>query len=157
MTKNKLETVFEALGEVNDKVSRIENIVSASAKDLTSLLAFRDRIDLFFSRGIEGVRKQAIEETQAPGKMFYSSLANRINQDPVLGLPHWKILQYLSRQFDTSKCQPTEVHFSKIVRECRLGKNKAGEYLKTLADKGFINRRSDGYRVWYSMRKEGES
>jgi len=44
-----------------------------------------------------------------------------------------------------------EAHFSKIVKECRLGKNKAREYLDFLVERGYINRRPDGYRVWYGV------
>ena len=71
-----------------------------------------------------------------------------IQKNPALRFPHRKILDFLSRQYDYEKKEFQEVNQSTLVRECRLGKNMAKEYLRDLEVKGLVKRRSDGYRVW---------
>ncbi|CAB1062171.1 hypothetical protein D1BOALGB6SA_6947 [Olavius sp. associated proteobacterium Delta 1] len=59
-----------------------------------------------------------------------------------------KILNHLAAQYDFNKGIFMEVDFSKLVKECRIGKNKAKDYLDLLVKKGRIESRSDGYRVY---------
>jgi predicted transcriptional regulator len=61
------------------------------------------------------------------------------------GYPHKKILDFLIEQYDYEKDNFKKVHFSKIVKECRIGKNKAKEYFDFLIKKGLIDTRTDGY------------
>lgn len=70
-----------------------------------------------------------------------------------LGLKHHhkKILQYLWQQYDYEKGEYREVHFSALVKECKLGKNNAKSYLDELMDKGIVVSRSDGYRTFYRL------
>jgi len=77
-----------------------------------------------------------------------------IRQDKSLRYPHRKILDFLIEQYDYQKGKFREIHFSRIVKECRLGKNKAKEYLDYLAEKGLIDSRSDGYRKFYGVRAD---
>jgi len=50
-----------------------------------------------------------------------------------------------------------ESYFNEIVKNCKLGKNKAGKYLKLLEEKGLVHKRTDGYRVWYAISNDVNS
>jgi hypothetical protein len=69
-----------------------------------------------------------------------------IIDDKELRHPHIKILNYLSDQFDMQTGKFEEVNFSKIVKECRVGNNKAKGYLDLLVEKGLIKSMSEGHR-----------
>ena len=74
-------------------------------------------------------------------------LLSTFRKDPTLRYPNRKILDFLIEQYDYQEGKFREVHFSRIVKECRLGKNKAGEYFEFLVERGYVKRRDDGYRV----------
>lgn len=76
-----------------------------------------------------------------------------IIQAPAQRFPHRKILEYLAQQYDYGEKAYVEVNMSRIVKECRLGKNRAKEYLDCLESKGLLVKREDGYRVWYRIAK----
>ena len=46
----------------------------------------------------------------------------------------------------------TEIHFSRLVREARIGENMAKSYLDLLLRKGYIEIRDDGYRKFYRIK-----
>jgi len=81
-----------------------------------------------------------------------NQVLSKIQCDIGLKYPHRKILDFLLSQYDYSTGKFKEIHFSKIVKECRLGKNMAKGYLDNLAERGYLKKRDDGYRVWYGMK-----
>ena len=54
---------------------------------------------------------------------------------------HRKILDHLSQQYDLDSKSFKEVNYNKIIKECRIGNNKAKEYLNYLTEKGLIKRK----------------
>ena len=46
-----------------------------------------------------------------------------------------------------------DVHLSKIVREAKIGKNKAKGFMDLLIKKGLIESRSKKYRVFYQIKQ----
>ena len=106
--------------------------------------------------GLDGFRERIINEHRKRDAVgFREHLSEIILNDKELRHPHIKILNYLADQYDYSEGRFKEVHFSKIVSECRVGKNKAKGYLDLLVAKGLIESRSDGYRVFYRIKTEG--
>ncbi len=76
----------------------------------------------------------------------------KIRNDPEIRHPHRKIMETLINEYDYLKKQFKPIHFSKIVKESKVGKNKAGEYLDLLSKKGFILKEETGYRTFYKIR-----
>ena len=107
-------------------------------------------LDYSIKYGLERFKKKlfkTIKQTINP----QACLHQVVQKNPELRFPHRKILDFLSKQYDFEKREFREVNLSTIVRECKLGKNIAGEYLKDLEGKGLVKRRSDGYRVWFRI------
>jgi len=75
----------------------------------------------------------------------------KIRNDKDLRFPHRKILEFLLGQYDFEKKEWREVNFSRIVREARIGKNKAKSYLTLLETKGYVEKREDGYKKWWRV------
>ncbi len=69
----------------------------------------------------------------------------------MLQYPHRKILDFLTGEYDPANKRFKESHFSRLVKEARLGKNMAKEYLGLLERKGYIERRTDGYRKYFKI------
>lgn len=137
-TSVQVKTLFE---DILAGIKRIEETVSK-----------RNDYDIVIKHGLEGF-KSRILESEKKRKTFdpQSFIIGVIQKHPQLRFPHRKILEYLARQYDYEKKHFKEVMFSTIVKECRLGKNKAGEYLKDLDKNGLVKKRSDGYRVWFYL------
>lgn len=115
----------------------------AIQKQSLDILDFQNRIAM---HGLEGIMPKRKDSE------IMEALHKRIRDDRELRHPHVKILNYLAGQFDYENSRFEEVNFSKVVRECRIGKNKAKEYLDLLIGKGLIESRTDGYRVFYRVK-----
>lgn len=122
----------------------METMLKENSAMLSEALSMGRDQYLLFTAGIHGYRDRIISDYKA-------RCPNPLPFDKTLGHPHKKILEYLSDKFDHPSGKFNEVNFSKIVKECRLGKNMAKGYLDTLVEKGYLCRRDDGYRVWYCV------
>ena len=121
---------------------------------LSESLSLRQEQHHLAMHGIEGFLEKYGEGLQLQARPSKNSqLFQKITQDSTLRYPHRKILEFLSGQYDYQHGRFKEIHFSALVRECRLGKNKAKEYLGLLVEKGYLARRDDGYRIWYKLQK----
>lgn len=136
----------QSLEQILEKVISIEGLMLQNRKILEQSLSISRKHDLILTHGIVGYKSKSRGSHGAPVKLYAM-----IRQDKSLRYPHRKILDFLIEQYDYEKGVFKEVHFSKIVRECRLGKNMAKNYLEFLVEKGYLGRRDDGYRVWYSV------
>ncbi|MDA2933576.1 hypothetical protein MYX82_04465 [Acidobacteria bacterium AH-259-D05] len=103
----------------------------------------------FFNNALRSYKDNLLKETQIKGLL--NKYSERIRCDKDLRFPHRKILDFLLTQYDFSKNEFKEVHFSRLVREARLGKNKAKSYLSLLEQKGYVKQRNDGYRKLFSI------
>ena len=103
-----------------------------------------------FKHGIHGYKEKIKKDLGiTESEKLKNNIQILINQYPSLRHPHIKILQFLSNQFDFKTNSFKEIHFSKIVKECRLGKNKAKDYFEFLIQRNLIKFRTDGYRKFY--------
>ena len=79
-------------------------------------------------------------------------MSERVRVDKELHHPHRKILDFLIGEYDPANKRFGESHFSRLVKEARLGKNMAKQYLSLLERKGYIEQRTDGYRKYFKIR-----
>lgn len=138
--------------EMLERVKKIEENLSESIEPIRRHLEERYECNYVVRYGLEGFRERVVRlysEKRAFNPQAW--LFQVIQKNPELRFPHRKILEYLSRQYDYEKKEFREVNLSAIVRQCRLGKNRVHEYLRDLEGKGLLQRREDGYRVWYKI------
>lgn len=134
-------------------IERIERVVTEKIEPVRKQLEQRAEYDLVVKYGLEGFKDKIIKSCNE--KTAFDPQAwviKTIQKDSSLRFPHRKILEYLSRQYDYEKKAFKEANHSAIVKECRIGKNKASKYLKHLEGMGCIEKRHDGYRVWYRIK-----
>ena len=99
----------------------IEELVEKNTQLLRESISIRKEQQFIIDNGITGynnkiLNEYKLKEKACPKEQIYSV----IRQDKSLRFPHRKILNYLTEQYDYHKSEFTEVHFSKIVKECRL-------------------------------------
>ena len=136
-------------------IQRIEKTISEKLDPVERYIEKKNEYDYVLKYGLEGFRERIIKSSKKNNENDTQEwLIHIIQRNPSLRFPHRKILEYLSKQYDYEKKRFKEVNFSTIVKECRLGKNRAGEYLELLEEKGIVKKRKDGYRVWYKLAAE---
>ena len=136
-------------------IQRIEETVSERIEPIKKQLDKNSEYEYVIKYGLEGFRNKILnsqKEKQAFNPQTWE--AQLVQKEPSLKFPHRKILEYLSRQYDYENNKFKEVNFSSIVRECKVGKNRALQYLRFLERKGMIKQRNDGYRVWYKIKND---
>ena len=102
----------------------------------------------------DGLRK--LEAHKATVKTtLHEQLVNewsaKIRADSELRYPHRKLLDVLLLEFDATEGAFQGIHFSRLVKSARVGKNMAKRYLTLLEARGYVQKRSDGYRVFYAI------
>lgn len=140
------------LSDLHGKISKIETKLQEQNNLLQQIIDNSLQNQYLINHGILGFKEMVLDKFEKQSK------ENKINRlysifmhDKDLTHPHKKILSYLLEQFNLGKNCFDSINFSKIVRNCKLGKNKAKEYLDLLTKKGFIEKQNDGYRVWYCI------
>ncbi len=136
----------------NRLLSQFDKALSEKIEPVLKFIEEREEYNLVIRHGLEGY-KERVKGALTAGSPFNPQtwLIGILQKEPEHRFPHRKILEYLARQYDYEKKAFKEVNYSTIVRECRLGRNKAREYLDFLQRKGLIVKRRDGYRVWFSL------
>lgn len=106
-----------------------------------------------FNNGLQMFRQQALADASLTSSSHaVGRILNRARADH-LRFPHRKILDALLARFDYTSHSFQEANFSALVKEAHIGKNAAKEYLEFLEQKGYILRRSDGYRLFFKIRQ----
>jgi hypothetical protein len=128
------------------------SVLEVMAVEHFDIRARLKRIERLLAEGFRGLQSSGLSAS-THDKML-SQWSARIRADTSLGFPHRKVLDFLLEQHDPATGQFKDVHFSALVRAARIGKNMAKDYLALLEAKGYIRRRSDGYRVFYALRRQ---
>lgn len=102
--------------------------------------------------GVRAYRERLATEFSRVGLSEQQAWWQRIRDDPMIGYPHRKILDYLLGRYDERRGCFLEVTFSALVNGARVGKNRANGYLQVLVQKGLVAIRSDGYRKFVKIR-----
>lgn len=142
--------IDEKIDAILLKVRLIQQTVLNQQDILDSIVASNIQHQYLLNHGIEGFKDMILKNFQKQSK---ENTINRLHaifmHDKDLTHPHKKVLSFLLDKYDYEKNIFGKVFFSKIVKHCRLGKNKAKEYLVFLIEKGYVQKHDDGYRVWY--------
>ena len=112
------------------------------------------RIEKHLVSGFRRLHSESVSAPPTEHDRVLSQWSARIRADKVLGYPHRKILDVLLGEYDPGKEAFRPICFSKLVQAARVGKNMAKGYLTLLEARGYIDRRSDGYRVFYALRQQ---
>ncbi len=133
-----------------EKLSRIERALSVGMEQVEAQLETRQAVLSVLREGLRAYK--GLREPRASRRKFREQFSEVIRSDKELGFPHRKILDCLLGKYDPAKDDFTEIHFSRLVREARIGKNMAKSYLDLLLRKGYIEIRDDGYRKFYRIK-----
>ena len=136
-------------GDMADRLASIDNRLTQGLELLQSLVSASAGLHLV-NDALNAYKDQCFKEADAQ-KTIQDTWIRKISADNELTFPHRKILEFLLNQYDYQTQQFKEVHYSKLVRDARLGKNKAKAYLDFLTAKNYIEKRNDGYRVLYKL------
>ncbi|VTR66899.1 hypothetical protein DESC_530013 [Desulfosarcina cetonica] len=140
-----IQDIFFYIAYIDKKLDAL----MAAQQQSVEILNAQDQLT---RHGLDGFRERVIKESRMQDVGgFREHLSEIMLNDKELRHPHIKILNYLADQCDMHTGKFKEVHFSKIVEEARVGKNKAKGYLDLL-DKGLVECRSDGYRVYFRIK-----
>jgi len=104
----------------------------------------------FFNKALSNYEITTNKQSDHPLK---TKILEQLRTDQDIRYPHQKIIHYLLDQYDYQTKHFKKIYFSKIVKETRIGKNKAKEYFSLLIEKGLIERSTDGYKVFYQIKK----
>lgn len=146
------QELIATLKLIINKVDSIQKLEAEEINLLKKLAKKNEHKEYLISHGIEGFEKFIIENLE---KTIKDDTTNRLYavfmKDKDLSHPHKKVLLFLLDQYDYENNSFGSIHFSELVKKCKIGKNKAKEYLDFLTGKGFVDRVDDGYRVWYCI------
>lgn len=139
------------VAEMLERVTRIEQSVCEALKVIDAKIG-HDAL-MFFDESLRMYRERCLREAHmTASSAVIARLAEKVRQDRDLGFPHRKIMDVLLMQYDFQLADFKEVHFSRLVREARVGKSRARAYLSTLIGKGYVLERDDGYRKCFRPR-----
>ncbi len=146
----KSNEIINRLKKMEGTLNSLEAKVLLCADYYKSKIRQRDDYNVLINSGIDGLKEKIMKENLLM-LMKHRVLFLKENLLKKLRQPHRKIIDYLAYLHDTARGKYREVHFTKLVKDCRIGKNKANEYLRFLAENGLVERRDDGYRVWFKF------
>lgn len=136
-----------------DRITSIENNLSQELKRIDDKLSQGQDYFTIINHGLNGYRKNVEKElSQTNAVRQTRKILLQISEDNEIRHPHKKIIEFLLKQYDHEKQQYKEIPFNKLVRNCHVGKNMANNYLSLLIRKGYIERRSDNYRIYYKIK-----
>ena len=140
------------LRTILSEISTIKESLAKESETLSKMKSNTEEQQFLIHHGIKGFRDMVLESFEKQSKANkISRLYSIFMHDKDLTHPHKKILSYLLEQYDLGKNCFDSINFSRIVKDCKLGKNKAKEYLDLLINKKLIEKQDDGYRVWYCI------
>lgn len=139
--------------EILQKVSGIERSLRESMERIERKLSAGEEPVSFFADALQLYRQKHIKLlADDKHRTAIDRLRERFSLDAELCYPHRKILDSLLSRFDFQSGKFFEAHFSELVRQARVGKNRAQGYLALLEAKGYVERRNDGYRHFFRIK-----
>lgn len=136
------------------RVIRLEHALVEGFRHVEEKLSPGQETFQLFSDGLRAYKDRLLKEAHVSDSYItLRQLTERIRTDKELRFPHKKILDFLLGEFDPLKSEFREVHFLKLAREARIGKNMASGYLSLLEEKGYVSKRHDGYRKFFKIRR----
>lgn len=137
--------------EILEKIVQIEKALARGLKEVSEKLDLGREPLRFFDDALKLYRDKFVDEVK-PFSEAMQGWFEKIRNDEELGFPHRKILEFLLGQYDFQNRAFQEAHFSRLVKEARVGKNMAKKYLAELEEKGYVEKRNDGYRIFFKIK-----
>lgn len=103
----------------------------------------------FFSIALHAYRQHHSDIATIPQKLLAL-----FSSDLDLKFPHRKLLEHLLQHYDFETAAFQELSYSKLAAAARVGKQAAREHLSLLQEKGYVERRDDGYRIWFRINQD---
>lgn len=140
--------------EILQRVTRMEHTLDEGLREVRQKLTSGEETFQFFKDGLSAHKDRALKDTElSNAQTAINKWAEKIRRDKELRFPHRKILDALLQQYDFEKHNFNEIQFSKLVKEAHVGKNAAKAYLALLEQKGYVEKRDDGYRIFFKIRE----
>ena len=136
--------------EFLQRLNGIEQTLTQRLEQIEEQLNFGKETFQFFADGLKANRDRYLKAFETSNNHL-NDWYTKIRNDKALRFPHRKILEFLLSQYDFQERIFKEVHFSKLVREASVGKNMAKTYLSFLEQTGYVEKRDDGYRVFFKI------
>lgn len=147
--------IRNAESEILQRVAVIERSIREGLQRIEQQLSRGSETFAFYSEALGQYRNRILKEQ---GEEFQRGIIDRLREkfclDKELRYPHRKILDFLLSRYDFQTGHFQEVIFSELVDGARVGKGTAKQYLTLLGAKGYIVKRSDGYRIYFKIAQE---
>ena len=145
----KIEKDTEKIYHLEKSIYRIEKKILEIQDLLERELELQQERNIIFKYGLEGIKEHfkgqlSKHKIDASHKLF-----EVYRNDTRLRYPHEKILKVLISKYDGHVFG--FINFNSLVKEAKIGKNKASEYLATLEDLGYILIRRVGKKHLYKI------
>ena len=138
--------------ELLHRVSCVERSLREGFMRIETKLSAAEETFSFFGDALAAHRRRKLSHSLREGQRSkLDRLHALFREDKELRHPHRKILDALISLYDYSTGAFPETHFSKLVRMAGVGKGAAKAYLRLLEEKGYVERRSDGYRLCFKI------
>lgn len=137
--------------EILERLASVEEQLLQGLNRVEHKLTKNTDVFQFFQDGLSAYKDRHLEQAETDN--LQAKWLAKITSDNELRYPHRKIVDFLLSQYDSHNRSFKEVHFSKLAKEARVGKSNTRTYLSLLERKQLIERRHDGYRIFFRIRE----
>lgn len=145
----RIEKDTEKIYELEKSILRIEKKILEIEELLRKEFELQDERNIIMRHGLQGLIEHLKDQISKHKIDVRHKLFELYRNDTKLRYPHEKILKVLISKYDGHVFG--FMNFSNLVKEAKLGKNKASEYLATLEDLGYIQTRRVGKKHLYKI------
>jgi len=139
--------------DIFERVNQLEQVLLNRINRLEELISVGKEGFEFINGGLKVCRDAMLKESQINAPDGPIAIWNkRIQKDKDLRYPHKKIMEALLEQYDYQQSQFKKTHFSQLVKDAKIGKNKANEYLQMLKNKGYVEQEKTPYRTFFRLK-----
>lgn len=135
--------------ELEKSILRIEKKILEIEELLRKEFELQDERNVIMRHGLQGLIEHLKDQISKHKIDIRHKLFELYRNDTKLRYPHEKILKVLISKYDGHVFG--FMNFSNLVKEAKLGKNKASEYFATLEDLDYIQTRRVGKKHLYKI------
>ncbi len=125
-------------------------MIAAGLRDIKSCIGKGEEVTAFFTDALNHYRDKLLGEARAANVVLNHWRA-RVMNDMELRPGHRRVMEFLLGLYDPVSSDFREIHFSELVKKARVSKRSAKEYMALLVAKGYVAKRSDGYRHYFRV------
>ena len=142
---------FETGNEIAENLEKLNCLIEEKITGLEKQLENGSATFQLFNDGLKSYKDRILKEAKGTSELslILSGIRQKVWNDSELSYSHRRLMECLLNKFDFVTGKFQEVQFSKLVKECKIGKQTARICLELLERKGLIGIRSDGYRKYF--------